>query len=256
MEPKKRIWIIGGSTGIGLELVKSCLDNNYLVITSSRNASTNDNLIKLKEKFPKKLNILDLDVSSKDDIKQKTKIAYDIYSGLDIWFYNAAAYDVMSIDSWDIEKFEQMNEVNYLGVIRVMTNLLPYFQNSNNNKDIKWIWNCSLSSYFGLPQGGGYSAPKAALVNLAESIQPELEALNIKLQIINHGFVKTRLTAKNEFQMPQLMEAKYTAEKILEGIEKSSAFEIRFPFGLRIFLSLLKTLPYKISLALTKKMIP
>ena len=61
---------------------------------------------------------------------------------------------------------------------------------------------------------------------------------------------------QNEFQMPQLMEAEYTAEKILQGMEKSSSFEIRFPFGLRIFLSLLKMLPYKISLALTKKMLP
>ncbi len=256
MEPKKRIWIVGGSSGIGLELVKLCLKSNYLVITSSRNASKSDDLIKLKEQFSKELNLLDMDVSSKEDVASKVIAAYSTYDGLDIWFYNAAAYDVMSINSWDIEKFEQMNEVNYLGVIRVMSNLLPHLHNNKTRENMKWIWNCSLSSYFGLPQGGGYSAPKAALVNLAESIQPELEISNINLQIINHGFVKTRLTAKNKFQMPQLMEAKETAEKILEGMENSSSFEIRFPFGLRIFLSLLKMLPYKISLALTKKMLP
>ena len=256
MGPKKRIWIVGGSSGIGLELVKLCLKNNYFVIASSRNASKTDDLKKLKEQFSKKLNLLDIDVTSKEDISVKVKSAYSIYDGLDIWFYNAALYNVMSIDSWDIEKFEQMNEVNYLGVIRVMSNLLPFIQNNKTKQDIKWIWNCSLSSYFGLPQGGGYSAPKAALVNLAESIQPELKTSNINLQIINHGFVKTRLTAKNDFEMPQLMEAHDTALKILEGIENSSSFEIRFPFGLRIFLSLLKILPYKISLALTKKMLP
>jgi len=255
MQATKRIWIVGGSSGIGLELVKLCLNSNYLVIVSSRNTLKTNDLIKLKEQFSKELHLLDMDVSSKEDITVKTKDAYSIYDGLDIWFYNAATYEVMSIEAWDIEKFEQMNEVNYLGVIRVMSNLLPIFHNDKTRKNLKWIWNCSLSSYFGLPQGGGYSAPKAALVNLAESIQPELEVSNINLQIINHGFVKTRLTAKNEFQMPQLMEAKETAEKILEGMEKSSSFEIRFPFGLRIFLSLLKMLPYKISLALTKKML-
>ncbi|KAB7884956.1 SDR family NAD(P)-dependent oxidoreductase [Poseidonibacter ostreae] len=258
MEPKKRFWIVGGSSGIGLEVVKLCLLKNYLVIASSRTATTNEELKNLKKQFPKQLSLLDIDVSSKEDIKQKVKLAYLIYDGLDIWFYNAAAYDVMSIDSWDIEKFEQMNETNYLGVVRIMSNLLPYFKSKENLKkeSIKWIWNCSLSSYFGLPQGGGYSAPKAALVNLAESIYPELELSNIKLQIINHGFVKTRLTLKNEFQMPQLMEAKDTAKKILESIENSSSFEIRFPFGLSSFLSLLKFLPYKVSLALTKKMLP
>lgn len=256
MQAKKRIWIVGGSSGIGLELVNLCLHSNYLVIVSSRNASKTDDLKKLKEQFPKELNLLDLDVTSKEDIAIKVIDASSIYDGLDIWFYNAATYDVMSIDSWNIEKFEKMNEVNYLGVVRIMSNFLPHLRNNKNRENVKWIWNCSLSSYFGLPQGGGYSAPKAALVNLAESIQPELEVSNINLQIINHGFVKTRLTAKNKFEMPQLMEVTETAEKIIEGMENSSSFEIRFPFGLRIFLSLLKMLPYKISLALTKKMLP
>ncbi|WP_072680921.1 SDR family oxidoreductase [Arcobacter sp. LA11] len=253
MEPKKRIWIVGGSSGIGLELVKLCVNSDYLVVASSRNASNSEVLIKLKEEYPDKINLLDIDVSSKDDISSKVEEAWNTYDGIDIWFYNAGAYDVMSIDSWDTKKFEQMNEVNYLGVVRLMTNLYPYFKDSNKGH---WVWNCSLSSYFGLPQGGGYSAPKAALVNLAESINPELELSSIKLQIVNHGFVKTRLTAKNKFEMPQLMEPKYTAQKILEGIEKPSSFEIRFPFGLSSFLRLLRFLPYKISLSLTKKMLP
>jgi len=256
LEKNRRIWIVGASSGIGLELVKLCLQDNYLVIASSRNATRNDELITLKKQFENKLNLLDIDASSNEDIKNKVSKAYYIYDGLDIWFYNAAVYEAMSIDAWNIEKFEAMNEVNYLGVVRIMTNLFPCFKsdkNVQNKTNIKWIWNCSISSYFGLPKGGGYSAPKAALVNLAESIQPELEKKNIKLQIINHGFVKTRLTAKNDFKMPQLMEAKDTAEKILQGIEKSSSFEIRFPFGLQLVLSLLKILPYNLSLAFTKK---
>ena len=258
MEPAKKIWIVGGSLGIGLELVKLFLEKNYLIIASSRNTSNSLELVELKKRFPDKLTLLDIDVSSKEDIKEKVKIAWNINKGLDIWFYNAAAYDVMTIETWDIEKFEQMNEVNYLGVVRIMSNLLPYFKSTKerSNKNMKWVWNCSLSSYFGLPNAGGYSAPKAALVNLAESIYPELENSNINLQIINHGFVKTRLTSKNEFKMPQLMEAKYTAEKIIKGMEKSLSFEIRFPFGLRSFLSLLKILPYRISLAITKKLLP
>ena len=253
MEPVKRIWIIGGSSGIGLELVKLCLQNNYLVIVSSRNATNTDALLKLLIDYPKKITLLNFDATCKDEIKDTVSKAWKIYNGIDIWFYNAGAYEIMGIDSWNNSKFEQMNEVNYLGVIRLMTELLPYFKNMGKGH---WVWNSSLSSYFGLPQGGGYSAPKAALVNLAESIQPELDSINIKLQIINHGFVKTRLTAKNSFEMPQLMEPKFTAKKIFEGIENSNSFEIRFPFLLSLFLRILKFLPYKFSLALTKKTLP
>ena len=119
-----------------------------------------------------------------------------------------------------------------------------------------WIWNASLSSYFGLPFGGGYSAPKAALLNLAESLQPELLEKGIKLQVINHGFVKTRLTHKNKFEMPQLMLPQQAAMQIIEQTEKPYRFEIHFPFKLSTFLQLLKILPYKISLAITRRMIP
>jgi len=250
MKAQKRIWIVGASSGIGLEVVKLCLNRNYFVIASSRNATKTDELLKLQKKFENQIHLLDIDVSSKTDVKNKVKSACSVYDGLDIWFYNAAVYDSMSIKEWNLEKFENMNDVNYLGVIRIMTYLLPLISDEQN---VKWIWNCSISSYFGLPKGGGYSAPKAALVNLAESIQPELENKNIQLQIVNHGFVKTRLTEKNDFQMPQLMESNEAAKKILDGIENSSSFEIRFPFGLQIVLSLLKILPYKTSLALTKK---
>ena len=253
MQAKKRIWIVGGSSGIGLELVKLCLNSNYLVVVSSRTAILNDSLLELKEKHKENIQLIDLDVSSKDKIKNATKEAWNSFNGLDIWFYNAGTYEIMDINTWDSKKFEQMNEVNYLGVVRLMTELLPYF------KDVKkghWVWNSSISSYFGLPQGGGYSAPKAALVNLAQSIQPELDLLNINLQIINHGFVKTRLTDKNKFEMPQLMQPKFTAEKIFEGIQNPSSFEIRFPLLLSLFLRVLSLLPYKISLTITKKMLP
>ncbi len=253
MQVNKIIWIIGASSGIGLELVKNCLNDNYKVILSSRNCENNALLEKLKIQFPSNLYLLNLDVSSKEDIKNKVKKAWSIFNKIDIWFYNAGAYEVMDINSWDISKFEEMNEVNYLGVIRVMNEILPYFK---KQKSGHWVWNSSLSSYFGLPHAGGYSAPKAALVNLAQAIHPELQKENIKLQIINHGFVKTRLTNKNSFKMPQLMEAPYAAQRILKEIKTSDSFEIRFPFLLSSFLKLLSFLPYKLSLNLTKRMLP
>ena len=120
------------------------------------------------------------------------------------------------------------------------------------NTDLQ-VLNASLASCFGLPYGGAYSASKAALVNIAQSLQPELQRKNIYLQIINHGFVKTRLTAKNDFEMPQLMEVDYAAKKIFDELNKSYKFEISFPFMLSKFLRILSFLPYSWSFSITKK---
>lgn len=248
----KRIWLIGGSSGIGLELTKILLTKNYKVIVSSRTASKNTQLLDLQKEYNQSLYLLDFDATSTTKIKDKITEAWNVYDGIDIWFYNAGSYEVMDIHQWDYEKFSLMNSTNYLAVINVMTNITPYFL---KQKQGKWIWNLSLSTYFGLPKGGGYSAPKAALLNLAQSIHPELKSNNIHLQVINHGFVKTRLTQKNDFEMPELMEVDFAAKKIFEEIEKSDCFEIRFPFKLRLFLQFLSLIPYKYSLAITKRML-
>lgn len=250
---KNRIWIVGGSSGIGLELVKIWLESGHFVIASAKNASDSKDLLALKHIYESKLQLIDIDVTSIESVSKATDQALQCFKGIDIWFYNAAVYEVMSIHDWDIKHFESMVQVNYLGAVRVMTELMPYFE---TQKYGRWIWNASLSSYFGLPLGGGYSAPKAALANLAESLHPELKAKGIDLQIINHGFVKTKLTEKNTFEMPELMEPDEAARRIIQGIDKKDRFEIHFPFRLSTVLQLLKLLPYRVSLALTKKMLP
>lgn len=250
---KKRIWIVGGSSGIGLELVKKWLQEGMYVITSARKASSTKELLALKQIYDKHIQIIDMDVTSMESVKKAVPQAWKRFEGIDVWFYNAAVYEVMSTKEWNVDHFESMMQINYMGAVRVMNELLPYFDKKGEGR---WIWNASLSSYFGLPLGGGYSAPKAALLNLAESLQPELSAKGIQLQVINHGFVKTRLTEKNSFEMPELMTPEVAAEHIIQGMNNSNRFEIHFPFKLSSFLQILRLLPYRISLAMTKKMLP
>ena len=249
----QRIWIVGASSGIGLELVKIWLSQGHFVVASARNASSTKALLSLKYIYEAQLQIVDMDVTSMDSVKKAVPQAWKRFDGLDIWFYNAAVYEVMSVKEWNVAHFEAMMQVNYMGAVRVMSEIVPYFEAQNSGR---WIWNASLSSYFGLPLGGGYSAPKAALANLAEALQPELSAKGIQLQIINHGFVKTRLTEKNSFEMPELMSPEQAAQNIAKEIEKAYRFEIHFPFKLSAFLQVLRLIPYKLSLALTKKMLP
>ena len=48
---------------------------------------------------------------------------------------------------------------------------------------------------------------------LAESMYCDLRGTGIDVQLCNPGFIKTRLTDKNEFKMPQIMEPGQAAQK-------------------------------------------
>lgn len=249
---KMNIWIIGSSSGIGLELAKLYLEEGHNVITSARKATESIELKELQNKYKQNLEIINVDVSDTSSTEYCVKEIFNIYVNIDMVIFNAGVYEVMPCNKWDITQFENMANINYLGAIRVIKTLLPYFENQGFGR---CVFNASLSSYFGLPYGGAYSASKAALVNFAQSIHPELVEKNIQIQIINHGFVKTRLTQKNDFEMPELMDAITAAKNIQEGLKDEHTFEIRFPFKLSVFLRLLNYLPYKLSLAITRKLL-
>jgi len=249
---QQRIWLVGASHGIGFALVKIWLEQGHQVIASARQAEQSADLAQLQQRYPAQLQCLNVDVSDAQACAVQAQQAWALFDGLDLWFYNVGAYQPMTCEQWDWSAFMQMNHSNYLGVVALMLPLQKLFKAQGHGR---WVWNASLASYFGLPYGGGYSAPKAALVNLAQALQPELAAQQINLQIINHGFVRTRLTEKNQFAMPGLLEPEQAAAQIAQALERSTAFEIRFPLRLRIILSLLKWMPYTWSLALTAKML-
>lgn len=247
---QKRIWIIGASSGIGLSLVHIWLQDGYRVAVSARNATTSQELLDLKKEYVNSLEMIDVDVTDSASLDDTLQKVWSLWDGLEWAFYNAGAYEVMHFKEWDIKNFELMSEVNYMGAVRFCTLIAQKFKTQGFGRI---IMNASLSSYFGLPYGGGYSAPKAAMVNFAQSIQPELLQLGIQTQIINHGFVKTRLTAKNDFPMPGLMSPQEAAANIAKSLEKPYRFEIHFPFALRWFLRFLNMIPNVLALKLTKK---
>lgn len=246
---KQTYWIVGASQGIGLALVSPLLDQGHNVIASARTAETNPSLKALNTTYPQTLLCLDLDVTDSNNMHAIIRQAWAQFEGIDVWLYNAGAYRPAPIEEMKIDDFQHMNSVNYLGATAM---LCAFFEQERIPKH--WVWNISLASDFGLPYGGAYSAPKAALQNLAESLHPELREKNIQLQVINHGFVKTRLTQKNDFKMLGLMEPEAAAAKIIQSMS-GQQFETRFPLSLSLILKTLKRLPKPISLWITKGML-
>jgi len=113
----------------------------------------------------------------------------------------------------------------------------------------------SLTGYVGLPTASGYGATKAALINMCEALEPELEAFGVKMTVINPGFVDTPLTRKNDFPMPFLISTDEAVERIVRGL-RAGKFEIAFPLRMSVAIRLLAALPHWARLAVTRRMLP
>jgi short-subunit dehydrogenase len=63
---------------------------------------------------------------------------------------------------------------------------------------------------------------------LAESLYADLRQSGIAVQLANPGFIRTRLTAKNDFTMPFIMEPEGAAAIMFRHMQ-SGRFKISFP---------------------------
>ncbi len=214
----KRYWLVGASEGLGRE-VAFCLSRvGAEVIVSAR---SEDRLKELVAELPGKASYITVDVADRDAVVKAASEAGE----LDGVVYLAGVYWPMKSTEWDAEKVDMMGEINYLGAARVVGAVIGDMVKRGSGHI---VLTGSLSGFRGLPGAIGYSASKAGLMALAESMQADLRTSNIKVQVINPGFIKTRLTDKNDFQMPFIMEADEAAREFFDHMN-TAGFKKSFP---------------------------
>ena len=214
----KRYWIVGASEGLGREVAKKLSGAGAEVIVSAR---SEDRLKSLVAEVGGKASYVTVDVSDLKAVEEAAKQVGEI----DGVVYLAGVYWPMKATEWDNEKADMMGQINYLGGARVVGAVIGQMVKRGSGHI---VLTGSLSGFRGLPGAIGYSASKAGLMALAESMQADLHKTDINVQVINPGFIKTRLTEKNEFTMPFIMEPEAAAQEFFEHMN-TTAFKRSFP---------------------------
>ncbi|EET48069.1 SDR family oxidoreductase [Thalassobium sp. R2A62] len=214
----KRYWLVGASEGLGRELALTMSRAGVEVIVSAR---SEDRLKDLVDELPGKASYVTVDVTDRAAVEAAAK---DV-GPIDGMVYLAGAYWPMKSGEWDNEKAEMMAEVNYLGASRVVGSVI----NDMVARDAGHIvLTGSLSGFRGLAGTIGYGASKAGIMYLAEGMYADLRKTGVQVQLANPGFIKTRLTDKNEFNMPFIMEPQDAAQEMFEHMN-DDAFKKSFP---------------------------
>lgn len=214
----KRYWLVGASDGLGLALAHQMSRAGAELILSSR---TEQSLQKAVESLPGRASAVVCDVADSQSVKAAAEQVGDV-DGL---VFLAGVYWPMKATEWDADKVEAMCNVNFTGCARVVGSVIPQMVSRGSGHI---VITGSLSGFRGLPGAIGYAASKSGVMALAESIHCDLRGSGIDVQLANPGFIKTRLTDKNDFSMPFLMEPEEAAREMFE-LMTSDGFKKSFP---------------------------
>lgn len=235
------IWIIGASSGIGAALARAYGAAGANVLISARSASS---LYEVAAGLPT-LRVLPLDLAQAGALR---KAGADLApASFDAILCTAALYYPGRVAEIDMAALDQLLRVNLFSQFE-LAQCAPSLLRDGG----QLVLFGSVAGYLGLPKGQAYSATKAAIINLAETLRVEL-APRVDVRLVCPGFVETRLTAKNDFAMPAIISAEDAAARIITGL-RGKSFEIHFPRRFTYGLKLLRALPYRLSLALTRRL--
>ena len=239
MSDKKVIWITGASSGIGKSLALKFANEGWLVAASARR----ENLLQELNNENENIHSFPLDVTDVEQCKTVFSNIIKQFENIEICVFSTGTHDPKSEKSFNLDKIKEIMEVNYFGTINSINSVYDYF---NIKKSGQISIMSSVAGYMGLPKAGAYCASKSALISFAESLYFEMNKINVRVSVINPGFIKTPLTDKNDFPMPMIKTPEFAAEQIYIGLIKKKGFEIHFPKTFTFFLKFLRILPYTI----------
>jgi short-subunit dehydrogenase len=229
----EHVWIIGASSGIGRALAIELAARGAVLALSARSI---DKLGDLVLKIGQAHTFHPLDVTDPASI-EKAIAAFPRIP--DRVIYMAGQYEPMAFSEMNLDKARSIVDVNLTGAINVISLILPLLL---QRKSGQIAITASVAGYLGLPKAQPYGATKAALINLSESLALELRDTGIDVKVINPGFVRTDMTAKNTFSMPMMIEPEAAARAIADGLTRGG-FEIHFPKRFTWLVKIMSWLP-------------
>ena len=127
----------------------------------------------------------------------------------------------------------------------VINSVLPILEPMRQRGHGQIVLMSSLAGMRGFPSAPAYCAAKAAVRIWGEGLRGQLAPSGIGVSVVCPGFVKSRITGRNRFPMPMLMEAPDAAKLIIKGISGNNGL-ISFPWLLAWIMAFYAAMPWKL----------
>lgn len=189
----KKALVTGGSRGLGKSIALHLAQEGVDVAITGTNEALLKEVVDVITSYGVNGTYAVFDVSDKYQVDRGIETVVEALGGLDILINNAGIAAFGSILDMEVEAWEKMIQVNLLGAYYVAKFAIPHVVASGEGDIL------NVSSTAGLKGGANisaYSASKAGLIALSESMMQELRKKNVRVTTLLPSTIATDLTLK------------------------------------------------------------
>lgn len=200
VSPSNKIVIITGcDSGFGHKLAKRLDEKGFLVFAGCL-APDREGARQLKETCSKNLTIVQMDVTDDWQVRGVVKAVKEKMNGNVVWAVvnNAGIAAFQEIEWCSVEQFQQILDVNVLGVVRVTKACLPLLREGGG----RVINVASLAGRFTVPAFAAYSMSKKACIAFSDGLRQEMAKFGVRVITVEPGLYKTPI-ASEEYLITQ-----------------------------------------------------
>lgn len=211
----KTVMITGASSGFGLATAELFAAKGHKVIATARRF---ERLQALQQKFPDQIHIIQLDVTSKQQIKNAIEQLPVSFQKVDVLVNNAGlALGLSPAHEADLADWDQMVETNIKGLYLMTRKILPSMVARKSGHIINIG---SIAGNYAYPGGNAYGATKAFVKQFSRNLRADLLGTQIRVTNIEPGLAET------EFSVVRFHGDKDKADKVYENTEALTAKDI------------------------------
>jgi short-subunit dehydrogenase len=233
------VLITGASSGIGRALALELGKRGARLGLTARRA---EELLRLSEEIERaggEALALPADVRDPSAMNEVAERVRERWGRIDVLIANAGMSSTTGGTRLNAGEVSDVITINVLGVVNSVAAVLPAMLERRAGQLVAIS---SLASYRGMPKSGAYSASKAAVSTLFESLRVDLRRSNIAVTTIHPGFIRTPMTAGRKKKLPFLLEPEDAACRIIRAIERR-ARTYAFPWQLAALVRVIKHIP-------------
>ena len=200
------VLITGANRGIGLALVEKSLEKGAAKVYATYRSTGNRSTL---EGFGDRVVPVQLDLDDPATIEQLSQSV----PSANILINNAGIFTGTNLLEDTEEQLRNDLQTNVFGTLAVTKALLPALKKAGSAAIANMS---SIAALAAMPSFGGYSASKAAVHSMTQSMRGKLNVVGISVHGIYPGPVATRMTEGMEMETTP---APVVAGNILDGIE-------------------------------------